>query len=43
LIRGQGVEDKFVVDGWTGSAECFLLALPRPMALGDHKTIILDP
>jgi hypothetical protein len=43
LIRGQGIEEKFIVNGWTGGAECFFPALPRPMALRDHETIILDP
>jgi hypothetical protein len=43
LIRGQGIEEQFIVNGWTGGAKCFFPALARPMARRDHETIILDP
>jgi hypothetical protein len=43
LIRGQGIEEQFVVNGWTGGAECFLPALTRAMALRYHEAIDLDP
>jgi hypothetical protein len=43
LIRGQGIEEQFIVDGWTGSAGCFFPALARPMVWRDYEMTILDP